>query len=104
MTTTHTTPVHPGAELWAEWLSPMHLTVSATADALGVSRKTMSAIVNGHQGISADMSVRLGQALGTAPDAWALKQLAFDLATTDRRRLRIKRLAPVHVPAKGGAR
>jgi addiction module HigA family antidote len=86
---------HPGEELWNDWIEPLNITVGDAAAALGVARKTLSAIINGRQAITPEMSVRLAKALGTAPDTWALKQLAFDVASVDRRRLApVKRITP----------
>jgi antitoxin HigA-1 len=82
---------HPGAALW-DVLEPLGLTVGQLADALGVTRKTLSAIINGRQGITPAMSVRLGKALGDEPEAWALRQLAFDMASVDRANLSVRRL------------
>jgi antitoxin HigA-1 len=85
---------HPGALLWTEWLEPLDVTVGQAAAALGVSRKTLSAIVNGRQGITAEMSIRLSKALNVPEDAWLRKQREFDLSQVDRRRLRVRRLTP----------
>jgi len=89
-------PVHPGKTLSDEWLDQMNITVTDAAKALGVSRKTVSAILNGRQRISKQMSIRLGLALGVPSDTWALKQLEYDLATMNRRRIRVKRLTPAN--------
>jgi addiction module HigA family antidote len=88
---------HPGELLWADWLDPLELTVREAARRLGVTRKTLSAIINGRQGISPTMSARLGRALGVPADAWAKKQLAYDMATIDTTALRkVRRLTPAH--------
>lgn len=94
MTTNIDTHPHPGAELWAEWLEPLNLNIGKAAKALGVTRKTLSAIINGRQAITPQMSVRLSKALGTTPDYWAFKQLVFDMAAVDRAALVVKRLTP----------
>jgi antitoxin HigA-1 len=85
---------HPGEELWGDWLDPLNVSVSAAARALGVSRKTMSQIVNGSRPITFDMSVRLSKALGTPLDYWATRQLAFDVSQVDGRQFKVKRLVP----------
>ena len=85
---------HPGEELWADWLDPLNLTVGAAAKALGVSRKTMSELINGHRGVSAKMSIRLSKALGTEPAYWALRQLEFDLGQVDDKQIKVSRLVP----------
>ena len=96
MTTKTIQIAHPGHELWADWLEPLDLTVGKAAAALGVTRKTLSAIVNGAQAITPQMSVRLGKALGTAPDYWAAKQLEYDMAEVNPGDLVVRRLTPRH--------
>jgi addiction module HigA family antidote len=88
-------PPHPGAVLRKLCIEPLELTVSETADALGVSRKTLSAILNGRAGISPEMAVRLSIAFGTTAESWLNQQLRYDLyqAERKRKRLRVKPLA-----------
>ncbi len=69
-------PPHPG-EVLREWLGD--LTVTQAAEALQVSRVTLSKILNGKGGISADMALRLSQWLGTSPDLWLGMQNQYDL-------------------------
>ena len=69
-------PAHPGQVL-REWLGEM--TVSEAAARLHVSRVTLSRILNGKAGISADMSLRLLEALGTNPSLWLDMQTQYDL-------------------------
>ncbi|MBK6401159.1 MAG: HigA family addiction module antidote protein [Rhodocyclaceae bacterium] len=70
-------PPHPGAVL-REWL-PEEMTVTDAAASLKVARVTLSKILNGNAGISADMALRLSQWLGTSPDVWMGMQTQFDL-------------------------
>lgn len=70
-------PPHPGAVLRA-WL-PEDMTVTDAAAALKVARVTLSKILNGNAGISADMALRLSQWLGTSPDLWLGLQVQYDL-------------------------
>lgn len=70
-------PPHPGAVL-REWL-PEEMTVTDAAAALHVARVTLSKILNGSAGISADMAIRLAQWLGTSPDLWLGLQAQHDL-------------------------
>lgn len=76
-------------------LTPLGLTVTDAARALGVSRKTLSSIVNGRSGISADMAVRLSIAFATTPESWLNQQLQYDLwqAERNRKKMRVKRLS-----------
>ena len=61
-------PPHPGEVLRELCLEPMKLSVTAAAKALGVSRKTLSTILNGHAGISPEMAVRLSIAFNTSSE------------------------------------
>lgn len=87
-------PPHPGEVLRELCLTPLGLTVTDAARALGVSRKTLSSIVNGRSGISADMAVRLSIAFATTSESWLNQQLQYDLwqAERNRKKMRVKRL------------
>jgi len=71
-------PPHPG-EVLKELYLPEDLSVSEAAKKLGVSRQTLSAIINGRAGISADMALRLAKGLGTTADFWLRMQIKHDL-------------------------
>jgi len=73
----------------------MRLSVTRAAEALGVSRKTLSAILNGRAGISPEMAVRLSLAFDTSSESWLNQQAQFDLwmAEKNRKRLKVKRLS-----------
>ena len=75
MTQMHNPP-HPG-EILREWLGEMEVTEAARK--LGVTRVTLSRILNGASGISADMALRLEAALGTSAEMWMGLQTAFEL-------------------------
>lgn len=70
-------PAHPG-EVLREWL-PEGMTVTSAAQALQISRVTLSKVLNGKAGISASMALRLSQWLGTSPDVWLGMQSQWDL-------------------------
>ena len=72
-------PPHPGETVRDICLEPLGLTVTAAAKALGVSRKALSDLVNGHAGISPDMAIRLSKAFGGSAESWLRKQMAYDL-------------------------
>lgn len=72
-------PPHPGEVLKGLYFEPMALSVTAGAAALGVSRKTLSAILNGRAGISSEMALRLAQAFDTTPEIWINMQAKRDL-------------------------
>ena len=79
-------PPHPGEILRADYLDPLRLSVTAAAKALGVTRKTLSALLNERAGISPAMAYRLSKAFDTTPELWVNLQAQFDLwqaRTTD---------------------
>ena len=88
-------PPHPGEILLELCLKPLGLTVTRAADALGVSRKTLSSILNGRAGISPEMAVRLSLAFGTTAESWMNQQMQYDLwhAERSRKKLRVARLS-----------
>ena len=88
-------PPHPGEILKALCLEPLGVSVTDAAAARGVSRKTLSSILNGRAGISPEMAVRLSIAFDTSAESWLNQQTQFDLwhAEQSRKRLRVTRLA-----------
>lgn len=88
-------PPHPGEILRQLCLEPLGLSVTEAAKALGVSRKTLSAVLNGRSGISAEMAVRLSLAFKTTAESWLNQQMQFDLWQVNKRRksLKVLRLA-----------
>ena len=83
-------PPHPGEILRSLCLEPLGLSVTRAAEALGVSRKTLSAILNGRAGISPEMAVRLSIAFDTTAESWLNQQTQFDLWHAERRRKEFK--------------
>ena len=72
-------PAHPGEILRDLYLKPLGVSITSAADALGVTRKHVSAIVNGRAPVSADMAVRLAAVFATEPELWVNLQAQFDL-------------------------
>lgn len=79
-------PPHPGEVLRTLCLEPLGLTVTEAANALGVSRKTLSAILNGRAGISPEMAVRLSIAFDTTSESWLNQQSQYDLWQAEQHR------------------
>lgn len=88
-------PPRPGEIIKSLCLEPLGLTVTEAAKALGVSRKTLSAIINGRGYVSPEMAVRLSIAFDTSSESWLNQQTRYDLwqAEQRRKRLKVKRLA-----------
>jgi addiction module HigA family antidote len=87
-------PAHPG-EVVKERLGP--LSVSEAAEHLGVSRVTLSRLVNCKSGVSAEMALRLAEAFGTTPDLWLKLQMNYDLWHASRKRR--QKVAPLKIEA-----
>ena len=88
-------PPHPGEVIRELCLEPLGLSVTKAAEALGVSRKTLSSILNGRSGISPEMAVRLSIAFDTSSESWLNQQTQYDLWRAERHRkeLRVRRLS-----------
>lgn len=89
-------PPHPGETIRENCLEPLGLTVTAAASGLGVSRKALSELLNGHAGISSEMAIRLSKAFGGSPESWLRKQMLYDLWQTRQRadKIKVARFAP----------
>jgi addiction module HigA family antidote len=68
------------------------LTITQAAEALGVTRNTLSELVNERRGISPEMAVRLSKVFGGSDEGWLIQQAQYDLAQVRRDRLKLKRL------------
>lgn len=73
-------PPHPGLAVRHDCIEPLGLTVAEAAKRLGVSRKQLSDLVNGHAGISPEMAIRLDKAFGGGAETWYRLQAAYDMA------------------------
>ena len=76
-------PPHPGEIIREFCIEPLDLSVTEAANALGVTRKTLSALLNGRSGISPEMALRLSKVFGRTPEGWLRLQLQFDLWKTE---------------------
>ena len=72
-------PPHPGEVIKELCLQPLGLTVTDAARGLGISRKTLSALLNGRFGISPEMAIRLSKAFGGSAESWLIQQAQYDL-------------------------
>ncbi len=105
-------PPHPGEVLKQLCMEPLNLTVTDAARGLGVSRKTLSSILNGRAGVSPEMVVRLSIAFDTSAESWLNQQrfkLALWHAERGRKLLHVARLTAAYVlprtsPPLGGRR
>jgi antitoxin HigA-1 len=72
-------PPHPGEIIRELCLEPLGLSVTDAAKGLGVTRKALSELLNGHTGVSPEMAIRLEQAFGSTAETWLKMQLEYDL-------------------------
>ena len=79
-------PPHPGLVIKELCLVPLGVTVTDAAKALGVSRKTLSSIINGKAGISPEMAVRFSIAFNTSSESWMNQQSQYDLWQAEQHR------------------
>jgi addiction module HigA family antidote len=85
-------PPHPGLVVLQECIEPSGLTITQAAEARGVTRNTLSELVNGKRGISPEMAVRLSKVFGGSDESWLVQQAQYDLAQIRRDRIKLKRL------------
>lgn len=78
-------PPHPGGIVRRQCLAPLELSVTAAASHLGVSRQSLSELLNERAGVSVDMAIRLAKAFGSTPETWLGLQMAYDLWQARRR-------------------
>jgi len=94
-------PPHPGQHVLKDCLEPLELSITKGAEVLGVTRLTLSNLVNGKNGISPEMAIRLSKAFGGNPEVWLGMQMDYDLAQAMKKtaRLKIKPYKPAKEPA-----
>ena len=85
-------PSHPGGFVLRECIEPLGLSITAAAAALGVTRTTLSELVNEKRGISPEMAVRLSKVFGGGAESWLVQQAQYDLAQVRADRWKLKRL------------
>ena len=87
-------PPHPGEIIRELCIEPLDLSITEAAEGLGVSRKTLSAILNGRAGVSPEMALRLSMAFNTTPESWLNQQSQYDLwqAKQENKRMKVKKL------------
>lgn len=89
-------PAHPGELIRELCIEPLGLTVTKSAKALGVSRKSLSELLNGHLRISPEMAVRLSIAFNTSAESWMNQQAKYDLWLVEKRRHQLNVQVLVH--------
>ena len=89
-------PPHPGKAVRVSCLEQLGLSVTEGAKVLGVTRQSLSNLINGKTGISPEMAIRLSKAFGSTPETWIRMQAAYDLAQAlkHQKQIRVERYAP----------
>ena len=87
-------PPHPGGVVLRQCIEPMGLTITDAAAALGVTRTTLSELVNGKRGISPEMAVRLAKVFGGSAESWLTQQAYYELAQVNVDSIKVKRMEP----------
>jgi addiction module HigA family antidote len=87
-------PPHPGGVVLRQCIEPLGVSITDAAAALGVTRTTLSELVNGKRGISPEMAVRLEKVFGGSAEGWLVQQAQYDLAQVRPDRIKLKRLEP----------
>src|SRR5471032_1177006 len=85
-------PPHPGGVVLRQCIEPLGITITDAASALGVTRTTLSELVNEKRGISPEMAVRLSKVFGGSAERWLVQQAQYDLAHIHADRIKLKRL------------
>jgi antitoxin HigA-1 len=88
-------PPHPGCFVLRQCIEPLGLSITDAAAALGVTRTTLSELVNEKRGISPEMAVRLSKVFDGSAESWLVQQAQYDLANVRTGRMKLKRLVLV---------
>jgi addiction module HigA family antidote len=90
-------PTHPGEVLREDVMKPLGLTVTEAAKRLGVTRKTLSALLNCRASMSPEMAVRVSKATRTSPESWLYMQAKLDLWIAEQKPPRVEELGEVSI-------
>jgi len=90
-------PTHPGKVLSEDVIKPLGITVTEAAKRLGVTRKTLSTLLNCKASLSPEMAVRVAKATNTSPESWMYMQAKLDLWTAARKSLKVQELKAMAV-------
>jgi addiction module HigA family antidote len=90
-------PAHPGEIIREDCIKPLALSVTAAAKGLGVSRQSLTELLSGRTGVSAEMAIRLEKAGWSTAGAWLRMQAQYDLWQARQREgnIRVERFAAI---------
>lgn len=92
-------PTHPGEVLREDVIKPLGLTVTEAAKRLGVTRKTLSALINCKASLSPEMAIKIAKATETTPESWFNMQSKLDLWKASRHKYKVKKFTEHRVTA-----
>lgn len=90
-------PTHPGEVIREDIIKPIGITVTDAAKKLGVTRKTLSALLNCRSSLSPDMAIRISKATNTTPESWLFMQAKLDLWNAAHHKTKVKPLTSKEV-------
>ena len=90
MNETKRKPTHPGVVLLEDVIKPLNISITKAAECMGISRKTLSELVNGKCTLTPEMSVRIGEATGTTPESWLEMQSRLSIWEAKQQRPKMK--------------
>ena len=90
-------PTHPGEVLREDVMKPLGLTVTEAAKRLGVTRKTLSALLNCRASMSPEMAVRVSRATRTSPESWLYMQAKLDLWIAQQKPPKVEEIGEVAI-------
>lgn len=83
-------PTHPGEVLLEDVIRPLGISITQAAKDLGVTRKTLSELVNGRSSLSPEMAVRISKATNTSAESWMTMQMKLDLWTAAQKQQKVQ--------------
>jgi len=92
-------PTHPGEILREDVIKPLGLTVTEAAKRLGVTRKTLSALINCKAALSPEMAIKIAKATETSPESWFTMQAKLDLWKASQKKYTVTEFSENHIPA-----
>lgn len=95
-------PTHPGAVLREDVLPALQMTQEAFAEAIGIHRVTLSALLRERRGLTVELAARIAKALGHSAESWLRMQEAVDLWELRRQPQRLAAVRPIKVKRRIG--
>jgi len=72
-------PTHPGNVFLNDVLIPLELTITDSAQMMGITRKALSEFINEKSSCTVQMALRIAKVTNTSPESWLSMQIKYDL-------------------------